>query len=248
MLKNFVDSTGQYARVTTYMKDVGTTKMEGIEERLKTKIDKVFDPEKYNVSMTGKALVFLKGTKYLINNLVLSLSLAIFLIAIFMAFMFRSFKMILISILPNILPLLITAGLMGYFGIPLKPSTILVFSIAFGISVDDTIHFLAKYRQELQANNWKVKKSVYGALRETGVSMFYTSIVLFFGFLVFTVSSFGGTKALGGLVSITLLFAMMSNLLLLPSLLLTLESKIANKRTLKEPTVPILPLEDTNDK
>jgi predicted RND superfamily exporter protein len=160
--------------------------------------------------------------------------------------MFRSYKMILISILPNILPLLITAGLMGYFGIPLKPSTILVFSIAFGISVDDTIHFLAKYRQELQANNWKVKKSVYAALRETGVSMFYTSIVLFFGFLVFTVSSFGGTQALGGLVSITLLFAMMSNLLLLPSLLLTLESRIANKKTLKKPTVPILPLEDEN--
>ena len=161
-----------------------------------------------------------------------------------MAFTFRSFKMILISIIPNILPLLITAGLMGYFGIPLKPSTILVFSIAFGISVDDTIHFLAKYRQELQENNWKVKKSVYASLRETGVSMFYTSIVLFFGFLVFTVSSFGGTKALGGLVSITLLFAMLSNLLLLPSLLLSLESKIANKRTLKKPTVPVLPIED----
>lgn len=246
MLNSFVDSTGQYARITTYMKDVGTTKMEVIEERLEARIKNVFKNEKYDVSLTGKALIFLKGTKYLINNLVLSLSLAILLIAVFMAFMFRSFKMILISILPNILPLLITAGLMGYFGIPLKPSTILVFSIAFGISVDDTIHFLAKYRQELQANNWKVKKSVYAALRETGVSMFYTSIVLFFGFLVFTISSFGGTQALGGLVSITLLFAMMSNLLLLPSLLLTLESKIANKQTLKKPTVPILPLEDEN--
>lgn len=246
MLKNFVDSTGQFARITTYMKDIGTTKMEGIEERLNARINNVFKPNKYNVTMTGKALVFLKGTKYLINNLVLSLSLAILLIAIFMAFMFRSFKMILISILPNILPLLITAGLMGYFQIPLKPSTILVFSIAFGISVDDTIHFLAKYRQELQVNRWKIKKSVYGALRETGVSMFYTSIVLFFGFLVFTISSFGGTKALGGLVSITLLFAMLSNLLLLPSLLLTLESRIANKKTLKKPIVPILPLEDEN--
>jgi predicted RND superfamily exporter protein len=246
MLKNFVDSTGQYARITTYMKDVGTTKMEVIEDRLEARINNVFKNDKYDVSLTGKALIFLKGTKYLINNLVLSLSLAVLLIAIFMAFMFRSYKMILISILPNILPLLITAGLMGYFGIPLKPSTILVFSIAFGISVDDTIHFLAKYRQELQANNWKVKKSVYAALRETGVSMFYTSIVLFFGFLVFTVSSFGGTQALGGLVSITLLFAMMSNLLLLPSLLLTLESRIANKKTLKKPTVPILPLEDEN--
>lgn len=244
LLSSFVDSTGQYARITTYMKDVGTTKMEGIEEHINARTNKVFNSEKYDVSLTGKALIFLKGTKYLINNLVLSLSLAVFLIAVFMAFMFRSFKMILISILPNILPLLITAGLMGYFGVPLKPSTILVFSIAFGISVDDTIHFLAKYRQELQANNWEVKKSVYAALRETGVSMFYTSIVLFFGFLVFTVSSFGGTQALGGLVSITLLFAMTSNLLLLPSLLLTLESKIANKETLKEPTIPILPLDD----
>ncbi len=244
MLLNFVDSTGQYARITTYMKDVSTSKMEGIEARIKSKANAVFNSDRYDVFLTGKALVFLKGTKYLINNLILSLSLAIFLIALFMAFTFRSFKMILISIIPNILPLIITAGLMGYFGIPLKPSTILVFSIAFGISVDDTIHFLAKYRQELQENNWKVKKSVYASLRETGVSMFYTSIVLFFGFLVFTVSSFGGTKALGGLVSITLLFAMLSNLLLLPSLLLSLESKIANKRTLKEPTVPVLPLED----
>lgn len=244
MLKSFVDSTGHYARITTYMKDIGTTRMEQIDNRIKTRVNKVFGTKKFDVSLTGRALIFLKGTKYLINNLVLSLSLAILLIAIFMAFMFRSFKMILISIIPNILPLLITAGLMGYFSIPIKPSTILVFSIAFGISVDDTIHFLAKYRQELQTNNWKVRKSVYKALRETGVSMFYTSIVLFFGFLTFTVSSFGGTQALGGLVSITLLFAMISNLLLLPSLLLTLESKIANKQTLKKPVVPVLPLED----
>jgi len=170
------------------------------------------------------------------------------LIALFMAWMFRSYKMILISLIPNMLPLLITAGLMGFFGIPIKPSTILVFSIAFGISVDDTIHFLAKYRQELQANNWRIKKSVYSALRETGVSMFYTSIVLFFGFLVFTVSSFGGTIALGGLVSVTLLFAMVSNLLLLPSLLLSFERKISNKNVIKEPTIRILPPKEVKTK
>ena len=158
-----------------------------------------------------------------------------------MGWMFRSVQMILISLIPNVLPLLITAGVMGYLGIPLKPSTILVFSVAFGISVDDTIHFLAKYRQELQFSNWKVRKSVYAALRETGVSMFYTSIVLFFGFLVFTVSSFGGTIALGGLVSGTLLVAMLSNLLLLPSLLLSLENKIANKQVFKEPKIDVLP-------
>ncbi len=244
MLKDFVDSTGQYARITTFMKDTGTEKMERIEERLKDKIDQVFPKEKYNVTLTGKALVFLKGTNYLVKNLAISLSLAILLISLFMAWMFRSYKMIIISLIPNMLPLLITAGLMGYLGVPIKPSTILVFSIAFGISVDDTIHFLAKYRQELIHHKWNVRKSVYAALRETGVSMFYTSIVLFFGFLVFTVSSFGGTKALGGLVSVTLLFAMVSNLLLLPSLLLSLESKFANKRTIKEPTIAILPEED----
>ena len=244
MLKDFVDSTGQYARITTFMKDIGTEKMERIEERIKDKIGQVFPKEKYNVTLTGKALVFLKGTNYLVKNLAISLSLAILLISLFMAWMFRSYKMIIISLIPNILPLLITAGLMGYLGVPIKPSTILVFSIAFGISVDDTIHYLAKYRQELIYHKWNVRKSVYGALRETGVSMFYTSIVLFFGFLVFTVSSFGGTKALGGLVSVTLLFAMVSNLLLLPSLLLSLESKFANKRTIKEPTIAILPEED----
>jgi len=244
LLKNFVDSTGRYARITTFMKDIGTDKMERIEENLQTKIDKVFPKERYDITMTGKALVFQKGTKYLVKNLVISLSLAIFLIALFMAYLFRSGRMIIISLIPNLLPLLVTAGLMGYLGVPIKPSTILVFSIAFGISVDDTIHFLAKYRQELQANNWKIKVSVYGALRETGVSMFYTSIVLFFGFSVFTISSFGGTVALGALVSATLLFAMLSNLLLLPSLLLSLERNIANKQVLRKPSINIIPEED----
>jgi len=239
-LENYVDSTGQFARITTFMKDTETERFERIEEDLKSEIKKIFPKERYNVILTGKALVFQKGTKYLVNNLIVSLSLAVFLIALFMAWMFRSFKMILVSLIPNLLPLIITAGLMGYIGVPIKPSTILVFSIAFGISVDDTIHFLAKYRQELIANKWKIRKSVYAALKETGVSMLYTSIVLFFGFSVFAISSFGGTVALGILVSITLLFAMLSNLLLLPSLLLSLERSIANKKTLKKPSIQIL--------
>lgn len=247
MLKNFVDSTGQYARITTFMKDIEIEKMERIEEDLRNKIAKVFPSERYEVTITGKAYLFQKGTRYLVRNLILSLSLAILLISVFMAYMFRSFRMIVISLIPNILPLLITAGLMGYLGVPIKPSTILVFSIAFGISVDDTIHFLAKYRQELQANHWKIRKSVYAALRETGVSMFYTSIVLFFGFSVFIISSFGGTVALGALVSATLLFAMLANLILLPSLLLSLERSIANKEVLKEPNFRIIPEEDQNN-
>ncbi|MCB0464698.1 MAG: MMPL family transporter, partial [Aequorivita sp.] len=240
LLNSYVDSTGQFARITTFMKDTKPDRFGRIEEDLHKEINKVFPADRYNVSVTGKALVFQKGTHYLVNNLILSLSLAIFLIALFMAWMFRSFKMIIISLIPNLLPLIITAGVMGFVGVPIKPSTILVFSIAFGISVDDTIHFLAKYRQELIAHNWRIKKSVYAALRESTVSMFYTSIVLFFGFSVFTISSFGGTVALGALVSITLLFAMLSNLLLLPTLLLSLERSIANKETMKKPAIEIL--------
>ncbi len=246
LLKSFVDSTGQTARITTYMRDVKTERMEEIQGKLQENIDKIFPEDRYNVYLTGKALLFLKGTKYLVKNLVMSLALAIGLIGLFMAYLFRSFRMIVISLIPNLLPLVITAGVMGFAGVPIKPSTILVFSIAFGISVDDTIHFLAKYRQELIANQWRIKKSVYAALRETGVSMFYTSIVLFFGFSVFMISSFGGTVALGALVSATLLFAMLANLILLPSLLLSLERSIANKTVLKEPQIDILPKEELN--
>lgn len=246
LLSSYVDSTGQYARITSYMKDTQTNRFDRIEEDLRAKIAKIFPADRYNVILTGKAFIFEKGTKYLVNNLILSLSLAILLIAIFMAWMFRNVKMILVSLIPNLLPLLITAGLMGFLGVPIKPSTILVFSIAFGISVDDTIHFLAKYRQELLSNNWKIKRSVYAALKETGVSMFYTSVVLFFGFSVFTISSFGGTVALGALVSATLLFAMLANLLLLPSLLLSLERSIANQQTFKKPAFEIIPSEDAD--
>ncbi|HSR60128.1 MAG TPA: MMPL family transporter, partial [Robiginitalea sp.] len=240
LLSGFVDSAGQVARITTYMRDMPTERMEKIEAELLEEIEKIFPAERYDVFLTGKALLFLKGTKYLVLNLVLSLALAIGLIALLMAYLFRSFRMIVISLVPNLLPLVITAGVMGYLGVPIKPSTILIFSIAFGISVDDTIHFLAKYRQELATHNWRIRQSVYASLRETGVSMFYTSIVLFFGFSVFTISSFGGTVALGALVSATLLFAMLSNLILLPSLLLSLERNIANKEVLKEPQIDIL--------
>ena len=229
LMKSYVDSTGQYARITTYMKDIGTKEMANIEEKLKTKIEEIFPEERYEVTLTGKALVFQKGTSYLINNLIESLIFAILLIAGLMAYMFRSAKMIFVSVITNILPLCITSGLMGYLGIPLKPSTILVFSIAFGISVDNAIQFMAKYRHDLIMNNGKIKKSVFSALQETGVSTFYTSIVLIFGFAIFTLSSFSGTVALGGLISCTLLFAMFANLLVLPALVLTFEKKKAKQ-------------------
>ncbi len=240
LLKSYVDATGQVARITTFMKDIDTGNMQRVEKELWKKISKIFPKEKYKVTITGKASVFEKGTKYLLNNLVTSLLFAVFLIALLMVFLFRSFKMVIVALIPNILPLIITAGIMGYFGIPLKPSTILVFSIAFGISVDDTIHFLAQYRQELTKYNWKIKKSVFATINEVGVSMFYTSVVLFFGFSVFMLSSFGGTIALGGLIALTLLFGMLSNLMLLPALVLTLNKKLANQQEFLQPTIDVL--------
>lgn len=247
LMQNYIDSTGQFNRVTTFIRDIPTERIEEIEKDLVKEIDKIFPPDRYQVKLTGKALLYLKGTHYLIRNLIISLSLAILLIALFMAYMFRSFKMIVISLIPNLLPLIITAGVMGFSGIPLKPSTILVFSIAFGISVDDTIHFLAKYRQELISSKWKIKTAVYNALRETAVSMFYTSIVLFFGFAVFMISNFGGTVALGGLVSVTLLFAMLANLILLPSLLISLEDSVSNEKVIKEPKINIISDDDSKN-
>ena len=230
---SYIDENAQIARITTLIGEIDTERMEGIEESLLKGIELYFPKDRFDVILTGKTLGYLKGTKFLIKNLLISLFLAILLISLMITYLFRSYKMVIISLIPNILPLLFTAGVMGFFNIPIKPSTILVFSIAFGISVDDTIHFLVKYRQELMANNWKIRKSVFSSLRETGISMFYTSIVLFFGFSVFMSSSYGGTIALGGLVSTTLLFAMLANLILLPSLLISLEKNISNKKDLK---------------
>jgi len=240
LMKSYVDSTGQYARITTFMKDIGTEEMAKVEAKLHKRIDQIFPSDRFEVKLTGKALVFQKGTSYLIENLIESLIFAILLIAGLMAYMFRSWKMIFASVVTNILPLCITSGLMGYFGIPLKPSTILVFSIAFGISVDNAIQFMAKYRHDLIHNNGKIKKSVISALHETGVSTFYTSIVLIFGFAIFTLSSFSGTIALGGLISVTLTFAMFANLLVLPALVLTTEKWSGKRDIIDEPTLKIL--------
>ena len=242
LMKSYVDSTGRYARITTFMKDIGTEEMAKIEKKLHAKIDKIFPSDRYEVTLTGKALVFQKGTTYLVTNLIESLIFAILLIALLMAYMFRSWKMIFASVTTNILPLCITSGLMGYFGIPLKPSTILVFSIAFGISVDNAIQFMAKYRHDLIQNGGKIEKAVVSALHETGVSTFYTSVVLIFGFAIFTLSSFGGTIALGGLISVTLTFAMFANLVVLPALVLTTEKWGGKKKLTKKELIEEQPI------
>jgi len=238
VMTSFIDSTRQRTRISLRMADIGTTRMGELDTIVRSKLNEIFPPDDYETSVTGASVVFFKGTNYLIRNLFVSLFLAVLIIASFMAWMFSSKRMVLVSLIPNLIPLIMTAALMGYFGIPIKPSTILVFSIAFGISVDDTIHFLAKYRQELSETNWSIKAAVVLALKETGLSMIYTSIILFFGFGIFSVSEFGGTSALGILVAVTLLIALFSNLILLPTLLLTLEKMITNQ-SFKEPLLSI---------
>ncbi|WP_225870880.1 efflux RND transporter permease subunit [Pedobacter cryophilus] len=223
MMQSFLDKDRQVSRITFQMKDVGSKRVNELLKELKPRVDSIFNPAKYQVEFTGPIVMYVKGSNYLVSNLRDSLLLAILLIATIMWVLFRGFKMIIISILPNLIPLLITAGLMGYFGIPLKPSTILIFSIALGIASDQTIYFLTSYKQELKLGNQSISQIISKTIKETGFSMIYTAIILFFGFGVFAFSTFGGTVALGTLLAITLVLAMLFNLIFLPALLLSFQ-------------------------
>jgi predicted RND superfamily exporter protein len=229
-LKSFIDSTRQKARISMNIMDMGKEEMVAFKDSVQERVNRVYGADdNTRVTITGSAMVFLKNTDYLMENLLSSIALAVVVIGLIMIYLFRSGRMVFISLLPNFLPLIVTAGLMGFLDIPLKTSTISVFSIAFGIAVDDTLHYLARYRLDLKLTRWNIKTSVLRALRETGVSMFYTSIVLFFGFSVFGFSGFSGIQALGLLLAVTLLVAMVSNLVLLPALLLSFEHKLTQR-------------------
>ncbi len=238
--KSFIDSTGQYMRVSLKIADIGSNRLDSLVTNvIRPEIDSLFKDTKLSANLTGTTLMFIKGNKFLIRNLLTSMVIAFFIIAMIMGVLFRNLKMIIISLIPNMIPLLITAGIMGYFGIPLKPSTALIFSIAFGISIDNSIHLLAKYRQELFANKFDVSKAISKSIRETGSSMIYTAIILFFGFIIFALSEFGGTVALGKLTSITLFFAMVTNVVVLPSLLMQFDSGVRDKT--KHPLIESVP-------
>ncbi len=225
IVTQYMDKDMQCTRVSVQMANVTTPEIDAISKSLQPKIDKIFPKDKYDVVMTGSAMVTLQGTNYLIVNLSHSLLLAFIVIALLMAVTFHKFKMVVISLIPNLIPLLFTAGVMGYCGIPLKMSTILVFSVALGISVDNTIHYLARYRLQMKMNNYDIKKSVMAAILETGPSMIYSASILICGFLIFAFSSFGGTKIVGFLVPFTLLIALITNILVLPALVLTFYRK-----------------------
>jgi uncharacterized protein len=204
---------------------------------------KAIDKNYYDVKLTGTSIVVSEGTKYLMNNLWKTIIFAIILISVLMSILFYSFRMVIVSMIPNLIPLVVTGGIMGWFGIPLKPSTLLIFSISLGITVDNTIHFLAHYRHELKLKKLKLNDCIAVSIRETGLSIIYTSIILFFGFIVFIFSDFGGTQALGYLSAITYFVALFTNLILLPSLLLSFERKLTTK-SFEEPMFEIYDEED----
>lgn len=237
-LKNFIDSSQRYTRVSFQMADVGSVKIKELMAEIRPKVDSVFKGEGYDVTLTGHSLMFLKSNDYLLKNLFESLIIEIILITIVGLVLFRSVRIIILSKLPCLIPLLITAGIMGFFNINFKPSTILIFTIAFGIASDGTIYFLTKYRHELKAGRKSIPEAVSITIRETGISMIYTGIILFCGFAIFSASSFGGTQALGILISITLLVSTCTNLILLPAFLLSLEKK-DTKALLEEPLIDI---------
>ncbi len=238
-LKLFIDSAKSRTRISFQMADIGSKRIKELVAELRPKVDSIFDPKEYEVHMTGHSLVFLKSNDYLLYNLMESLLIEILLIAIVGMVLFRSVRIIVLSKLPCLIPLIITAGVMGFLDIRFKPSTILIFSIAFGISSDGTIYFLTKYRQELRKKDGDAFKAISEAIKDIGLSMIYTSVILFFGFSIFSVSSFGGTAALGVLISLTLIMSLITNLVLLPAILLSIANKQRNKEIMKESIIEV---------
>lgn len=225
MMQSFLDSNRQITRVSVTMADVGTDKLPGILDSIEQKTTELFDTSKYKVTITGTGVTFQEGSRFIINGLFESILWAFLLIALCMLYLFKSLKILICSLIPNIIPLLITAGVMGWTGVALKPSTVLVFSVALGIAVDITIRFLVNYKQELPEYQNQVPKTVEATIQHTGLSIIYTTLVLMAGFIIFCFSSFGGTFSLGWLTSLTLLTATLTNLVLLPVLLLIFAPK-----------------------
>lgn len=218
-LRSFLDTASQTTRVSVSMADVGTEALPVLLNKIQAKSNELFDST-YKVTLTGTSITFLEGSKFIINGLKESIAWAFLLIALCMLFLFRSFRILLCSLIPNIIPLLVTAGIMGWAGVALKPSTVLIFSVALGIAIDITIRFLVNYKQVLPEHGNDVSAAVKSTIHQTGLSIIYTSLVLTAGFIIFCASSFGGTFALGWLTSVTLLTATITNLVLLPVLIL----------------------------
>ena len=226
MLSSFMDSSRQTTRISVSMADIGTKQLPLVLNGITERANQLFDTSQFKVQLTGTSITFLEGSSFIISGLKESILWAFLLISLCMLYLFKSARILICSLIPNLIPLVITAGIMGWTGVPLKPSTVLVFSVALGIAIDITIRFLVNYKQELPVHNHDVSVTVAATIKHTGLSIVYTSLVLIAGFIIFCFSSFGGTIALGWLTSVTLLVATVTNLVLLPVLLLNTGNKV----------------------
>jgi predicted RND superfamily exporter protein len=226
LLRSFVDSNMQQARISVNMADVGSKRLPLLLQDLQKKSAALFDSTRYRVEFTGTSVTYLEGSNFIIKGLKDSIIWAFVLIAGCMLYLFRSLRILVCSLVPNVIPLIITAGIMGWIGVRLKPSTVIIFSIALGIAIDVTIRFLVNYKQELaREGGVSPDQAVIDTIYKTGISIIYTSLVLIAGFVIFCFSGFGGIQALGWLTSLTLVIATVTNLVLLPVLLLSFTRK-----------------------
>lgn len=219
LVRLILDSTEQITRIQGTIPDWGNLKSTEANEKFKAFLQNEGLNDFFDVRLTGSAHLLDKNMSYMSASLVKGLLFATLIVAVIMGMLFQSLRMVVISIIPNLIPLIFIAGIMGFFGIDLKITTAIVFTISFGIAVDDTIHFLTKYKLELK----KGKSNLYALKRtylDTGKAIVLTSLILCSGFLLLLFSDFLGTFYLGLMISITLLFAVLGDLFFLPLLLL----------------------------
>lgn len=218
-LRAVVTTDQQEGRLAGKMTDVGSVRATALNDSLKAFIDQHIDPSLLQTRITGSAVMLDKNNEYVVSNMLQGLLIAFLVVAVLVGFIFRSLRMVVISLIPNIIPLLMIGGIMGFLGINMTVSISIIFTIAFGIAVDDTIHFLGKLKVELRKG-----KSLPYAIKTTfisaGKAIIITSCILVAGFLTLVLSSFDATFYVGVFVSLTLVFALVADLLLLPVLIL----------------------------
>jgi len=214
-LNVLVSQDKKKARITSRIKDVGADSIKIISAELDQWIAENTDSNIATYKLTGTGLILDKNAEYIRQNLIEGLGIAIFIVSLLMVLLFRNLKMILISLIPNILPLLIAGALLGYLGIELEAGISIVFAVIFGIAVDDTIHFLSKYKLARRAGK-DMEEALQITFLETGKAICLTSVILFFGFLVMLFSIHPPSITIGLLISVTLLSALFSDMLIIP--------------------------------
>jgi len=209
---------GKKTRISSRVDDIGAEEVQDRVEKINTWIAANTDPEIASYKLTGTAMLLDKNMFYVRESLIKGLGFAIFMVSLLMVLLFRDIRLILISIIPNLLPLLISAGILGFVGVDLEAGIAIVFAIAFGIAVDDTIHFLSKYKLE-RGKGKSVDQALEVTFKETGKAIIITSIILFFGFLVLFFSIHPPSRSIGILIAVTLVTALVADLYLIPILI-----------------------------